>query len=342
MDNGLWSPLERIPTVTEMVEHMSLTVTGLHDVKLRLATILRRHAIAAQHERDYHVPNFLMIGPSGGGKTWSIRAACEAAGLIYIEANAVRFSEVGTHGLDLSQMLAGFWSPRWLRPPHKRKEIVPLAERYGVVVIDELDKWAFVPNLLEKQPGRLLQNELLRFVEGEDVWVKESDRIGEQPIVMSTRHMLFIGVGAFQSLGRFVDPTDASSYMRATPDDIARYGFLEELAGRFATIVGLPPLQSNDMYRITCEQVWPRYLQQAQDEGFRIEYDEAALRNIGDQALQLGVGVRGLDRKIEDILMPAWAQASPGGVLRLSLNEARAQRAVFLPASASRMASLAS
>lgn len=325
-----WSPPERVPTVSEMVERMSLTVSGLDDVKKRLAVILRRHLVAGLHGRDYNVPNVLLLGPSGMGKTWSIRAACEAAGLLYIEANAVRFSEVGTHGLDLSQMLAGFWAPRWCPPPAKRKSIVPYAERFGVVVIDELDKWAFVPNLMEKQPGRLLQNELLRFVEGEDIWVKETDRPGEAPTVMSTRHMLFIGVGAFQSLGRLVDPHDPASYMRATPNDIARYGFLEELAGRFATVIGLPPLQSNEMHRIVSEQVWPRYLQQAEDEGFALDYEEAALRNIGDQALALGVGARGLDRIIEQILMPAWAEARPGGVLRLHLSDAKAGRAAFL------------
>lgn len=328
----LWQPPERVPTVPEIVSEMSRTVFGLHDVKLRLATILRRHAIAGLNQRDYNVPNSLVIGPSGGGKSESVRAACEAIGLPYIEANAVRFSEVGTHGLDLSQMLAFFWSPRWCPPPHKRKEIVPYAERFGVVIIDEIDKWAFVPNLLEKQPGRLLQNELLRFVEGEEIPVRETDRAGEAPTVMSTQHMLFVGIGAFQSLGRLVDPGDPGGYLRATPGDIARYGFLEELAGRFSTIVALPPLRSGDLYEVTAQRIWPKYVQQARDEGFELEWDDAGLRNIADQAIELGVGARGIDRICENLLMPAWAQARPGGRVRLTLNDVRAGRASWLEA----------
>lgn len=324
----VWAPPERAPSIDEMIAAMDERVAGLPDAKAQLAVLLHRHAMAGINQRDVKLPNVLVIGESGGGKTHTVNAACEVAGLPFIEVNATQFSEVGFAGLDVSQMLAGFWGPRWCPPPAKRQAIIPLAERFGVVVIDEIDKWAFHPNLKERQPQRVLQAELLRFVEGEVARVREKD--SEMGTPFDTTHLLFIGTGAFQSLGQMVDPTDPQAYTKADSSHIEKYGFLTELAGRFSTIIGLPRLDSNAMARILREQVWPSYVQQMEDDGLEVLVEDAALRRIGDIAIQKYTGARGLIPELERLLRHAWRQARPGGVVRLSLDDVDAGRAVYL------------
>src|SRR5258708_39458298 len=132
--------------------------------------------VVAFHERPYRYVKQVVIGPTGGGKTWLIRKMLEAADIPFIEVNATQYSEVGYAGLDLSQMFTAFWADRWAHGAQGgRRAIIPLAERWGVVVLDEFDKWAFQPNLKERQPQRVLQAELLRFAEGDEVRVRERD-----------------------------------------------------------------------------------------------------------------------------------------------------------------------
>lgn len=324
----VWTPPERAPTVDELITAMDESVAGLTDAKAQLAVLLHRQAVAGINQRDVQLPNVLVIGESGGGKSHTVHVACEAAGLPYIEVNATQFSEVGFAGLDVSQMLAGFWAPRWCPPPAKRQQIIPLAERFGVVVIDEIDKWAFHPNLKERQPQRVLQAELLRFVEGEVARVRERD--SEMGTPFDTTHLLFIGTGAFQSLGQMVDPTDSQAYSKADSGHIEKYGFLTELAGRFSTIIGLPRLDGNAMTRILREQVWPSYVQQMEDDGLEVIVEDAALRRVGDIAINKYTGARGLIPELERLFKHAWRQAKPGGVVRLTLNDVDAGRAVYL------------
>lgn len=314
---GCWQPpaLEDIPSVEEILDSLEGQVMGLETAKRRLAVVLRRHAVAAYYGRDFRQPNLLVIGPTGGGKSKLVETMVDSFNLPHIIVNATQFSEVGFAGLDVSQMLSGFWSPRWagMRSdgrPGARANVIPHAERWGIVVIDEIDKWAFHPNLKERQPQRVLQAELLRFCDGETARVREKD--SEIGTPFRTHHLLFIGVGAFQSLGNLVDPHDPQGYIKATPDHIVRYGFLEELAGRFSTIIGLPMLDSNSMYDILRDHIWPNYVQQAEDDGIVLDVDETALRGMVDMAMSQRVGARGLIPICEQMLWKAWASAKPG------------------------------
>src|SRR4029077_20638442 len=88
-------------------------------------------------------PNIIACGPTGGGKTALAAAACEAAGLPYIDVNLTEFSETGFVGKDLSQMLLFFNDPRWLGEKGTHEDLTPLAERWGVVILDEFDKLAY-------------------------------------------------------------------------------------------------------------------------------------------------------------------------------------------------------
>lgn len=298
-----------------MVAGASERVAGLDDQKVRIAVAVRRHMTAAMHQRDYRIQNLVVVGPTGGGKTFLLRHLLASAGCPFIELNMTSYSEVGYAGMDLNAFPVSFYSAPWLVTGEKRRDLTPLVERWGVVVLDEFDKVAFRKDPAGRDTGRAMQSELLRIAEGDIVYARARD--SDMGTAFSTHHILFVAVGAFEGLSRVVDPSTQDSYVRAEPYHIQRFGFLEELVGRFSTIVALPPLKEDHMYRIICEHIWPNWLQMATDDGFDLCASDEALKLIANQACQRGIGARGLEPLIEKALWKAWGTVRPGQVIWL-------------------------
>jgi len=234
-----------------------------------------------------------------------------------VEINATLYSETGYAGLDLTSFPSGFFQAPWMDGREPRKAMVPFAERWGVVIIDEFDKLRFRKTPDGRDTGRSLQAELLRITEGDTVYSRSRDN--EMGTPFRTHHVLFIGVGAYEGLSRVVNPnsTDPSEYMKAEDKHVQAYGFMEELIGRFSTLVMLPPLRENHLYRIIIEHIWPKWVQQAEDEGFSLTTDDNALHLIANEAVQKRIGARGLEPLIEKVLWKAWGQVRPGQSIHL-------------------------
>ena len=325
---------EEIPSVREMVECMDATVSGLATTKLRLALHLRRFMVGASLGRDTQPQNVLVIGPSGGGKTYLLRSLLNAVPVIWAEANCTEFSDVGYVGRDIASAYLGLLQPKWkghgprVEPSWTQPEMVSLAERWGVVVLDEFDKlWAPAqPKQGERSVGRALQAELLKLSEGTEALAKRSDE--DRGVFIDTQHILHIAVGAFQGLNRTValrdnpelDPANipADAYLSTTIFDVIRYGFLEELVGRFSTIVTLPPLDSAHMARILREHVLPAFVEQCGDDGIALEVEEGAIVSLATRAAGLPIGARALVPMIDDCLHVNWSVAKPGDAILLT------------------------
>lgn len=317
-----WTPPNRIPTVEEMVAKASTTVAGLVDAKRRIAVALRRHAIGAANGRSYRLPNLIVAGGTGTGKTVMVRALCEASGLPVIEVNSTLYSGIGWSGSDLSNLFLDFMAP----PLHIRQDGVRTAdhkammERWGVVIMDEMDKWHFDPRINERQTGRELQGEMLRIAEGGTVMLRRNDNEAGQPF--NTSNILFIAMGAFEGIHRLVRDGHPNldidqTWSKLSPQHIVRYGFMEELAGRFSTIVALPAITIEAMLSMLQEQIWPTWQQRANDEGFQLVVEGAGLTDLAQEAKKERIGARSLEPLLIKRLDEAWAQAEPGDTIVL-------------------------
>ena len=306
---------ERVPTVRELVTALEARVSGLPDQKARVATLLRRHLLAGANDRPYSPANTLVLGPTGGGKTFLVKQACELSGLPYIEINATQFSEVGYWGRDLAWMFQDFVDKYDMRP----REITPIIERWGVVILDEIDKWRMIPNLKERQPSRALQAELLKILEGDVVTAKRKDT--DQGFQVHTHNVLFIGVGAFENIEAVIQKRrgfdQLNSYMLAEPGDIMDYGFIMELVGRLPSIIALPPLDPTSMARILEQHTLPMYVQEAEDMGINFVCDGPAMREIASLAIQKRIGARAFPSIIDNMLWKPISQAEPGDTIYL-------------------------
>lgn len=335
---------DAVPSIDAMVATMDRTVSGLDVFKRRLALVLRRFMVAATKDHDRPPHNVLIIGPSGGGKTHTIRQLLSAIPVISTEADATVFSDVGYVGREITGMYLGLLAPKYRgkrgedqwTPP----QALELAERWGVVVLDEFDKLNSPPRPREgeRQVGRALQSELLKLVEGVDTLAKRSD--DDRGIWINTTNVLHIAVGAFQGLNLRVarrnnpdlDSQDApaDAYMKSTIFDIIGYGFSEELVGRFSTILTLPPLDAGHMARILREHVIPDFERQCADDGITLSVDEGALMAVSNKAAGLPIGARALAPMIDDCLAVNWGNAKRGDQLKLTADSIRSDSSLLV------------
>jgi ATP-dependent Clp protease ATP-binding subunit ClpX len=324
---------EDVPTVAEMVDVMNRTVTGLETTKLRLALHLRRFMVGAALGRERAPQNVLIIGPSGGGKTHLVRRLLESIPVMWTEANATEYSDVGYVGRELTSMYLGLFQPQWRgrrgeETPYTMPEVTALAEQWGVVVLDEFDKLQADPRPKqgERAVGRALQAELLKLSEGTEALVKRND--DDRGVFLNTHHVLHIAMGAFQGLNRMVGLRDnpevhpgdipPNAYMKATIFDIIKFGFLEELVGRFSTIVTLPPLDAGHMSRILREHVVPAFVRQCADDGIRLVIEDGAIAAAATRSTGLPIGARALIPMIDDCLHTSWSKAVRGDTILLT------------------------
>jgi ATP-dependent Clp protease ATP-binding subunit ClpX len=313
-----WQQPQEVPTIAEMIAEVKQTVAGLNDPIRRVCTAVHRHLISAWYDGSEPPGNLIVIGPTGGGKTFMVHKVLEASGLPFIEENATQFSEVGYRGRDLAWMFNDFVI-KYSDHEHKPKDVLRMAERWGVVILDEFDKWHMTPkSQMERigSSGRGLQAELLKMVEND--WVITKSHEETQGTSVQTGRFLFIAMGAFEGLDLQMQKAMGDNvefpniYMKAEPEDLMRYGFMQELIGRFPVVVPLPPLKAENMRQILLTTVWPRYVLEAARVGVELVADEGALTKVAQDAVQKKIGARAFPALLDTLLDRAWAEAQPG------------------------------
>lgn len=326
--------LEDIPSVDDLVAEADKTVAGLEKAKRRIALLLYRHMVAAFTGVYTSVPNLMIIGPSGGGKTHLVTTMLDACPIPWAEGNATEYSPSGFQGRDMPTMYAGLISPRWMGVKNvdettlTQREMIDHGQRYGVILLDEIDKIRLIGGLAsaEKDFGRPLQAELLKLTEGTIVEVRRFD--GDRGFSFDTTRVLHIAVGAFEGLDAVMhkidginDPTPQdklSVHLEVDAYDVIRYGFLPELVGRFASIFPLPHLDHAAMTRILVEHSVPAYQQSLASMERGLEVEPGGLSWIAGEATKSKVGARGITPLLEEILSEPWSRSKPGDCIAIT------------------------
>ena len=289
--------------------------------------------------------NLLIIGNTGTGKTESIRAAIRGLQLPFpIAVIAVNtLSNVGYKGRSVDTILEDLikdalrimaQSPYTYIPESeyivkdgkKRpkeeamdKSTIELCEQ-GIIILDELDKIrSDERNDYDGVYKRGMQYELLKVVEG-------GKGFGELSISqkIDTSNILFIGAGAFTDLLKPPPPERAAigfgsapAATRASPKlnpervpgtaELAAYGLVEELLGRFPLRCRFRDLSVKTLYRIMTESnVSPLidFTRLFGETGNELKFDKDALKAIAKQAAEVQTGARGLRTIMGSVLYP--------------------------------------
>ncbi|RRV89381.1 ATP-dependent Clp protease ATP-binding subunit ClpX [Stutzerimonas stutzeri] len=332
-------------TPAAYMQHLDESVIGQDEAKETLAVAVYNHYLRLLNctrepvcqlggTVELEKSNILMAGPSGTGKTLLVRTLARILGVPFASADATTLTQAGYVGDDVDSIIA-----RLLEAAGGDVQ----KAQWGIVYIDEVDKLARRRGgggtAVRDISGEGVQQALLKLVEGSEVRIGKGGRRGEhgEEQVVDTRNILFIAGGAFPGLetlvGSRVHPRGSAIGFHARPqqqapsinellaallpDDLHEFGLIPEFIGRFPIITFLRELDHATLLRILSEPrnaLVKQYQQLFAYQGVKLEFSEAALGHIADQALLRRTGARGLRAVMESALqrtmfeMPAQPQ----------------------------------
>jgi ATP-dependent Clp protease ATP-binding subunit ClpX len=243
--------------------------------------------------------NILMVGPTGCGKTYTSETASELVGVPFVVEDMTKFSEVGYVGMNVSDILvdllvAGGGNPH--------------VAQMGIVYLDEVDKIAAETSSVRDVSGKGVQKGLLKLVEGVDNTLE----IGKERLNLSTKHVLFVAAGAYDSLEGIVRNRLARLNVvgdwrdHLATEDLVSFGMERQLVGRFPVRVVYDRLTTRELQDIlvkSADSPLLAYVQDLLDWGIELSYTDEALGEIARRAKKEGTGARGLTGILHRVLL---------------------------------------
>lgn len=180
-------------------------------------------------------PHFILTGPSGSGKSFTIETLAEEFELGYLEINAAQLTKEGTSGNSLSKALG---------------PVAQMSGRPTIVFVDEFDKLFISGNSnssLAHETTNGVQNEFLKVLESDEASVYGD--YGKY-INVSVQKVIFIFAGAFNG-----EPD-------ITIDRLREFGIKTEFIGRVGLVYNLERLTLSSLIAIlTHSPLLDRYCQ---------------------------------------------------------------------------------
>ncbi len=326
------------PTLTprRIYEFLDLHLIGQERAKRAIAIAAYNHhkrcALPAADKRLLRKSNVLLIGPTGSGKTHLVRTLAQCLDVPLSVSDATEYTEAGYYGKDVELLVAELL----FRANHSVKKaqtgVIFIDE------IDKLARRSQSYKTgggTRDIGGEGVQQGLLKLLEGRELLVPTSPtpQQGRPDLVqIDTTDILFIAAGTFsdlhdyksdgatRSIG-FAGDADAelgrdgersgrtgpvtSSARASRPvrtEDLIAYGMLAELLGRLPVRVQLAPLTEDELCAVLTvpEAALVReYAYLLHLDGVRLEWSDAALREVARAALVQRCGARGLRSLVE-------------------------------------------
>lgn len=253
--------------------------------------------------------NILLAGPTGCGKTASVKMLADSLGLPFYIGDASGFTRTGYVGEGAPSLVEGLL---------KVCQYDVLRAQRGIIFIDELDK------ICKKSSGSEIditedsvQAELLTLMEGKKCNIVQKVAPGiEVTHVVDTSNILFIGGGAFTAL-----PPKKSDY---TYSDFVKIGMKPELMGRWGRIIRFEGSNKEKLRQIL-DKAALSPITQAQTllrlgYGVQLEFTSEALDRIAEVASELGTGTRGLSSIVDRVTESLIFDALPETVVTITLS----------------------
>ena len=322
---------------------------GVKTVATALAAHLLRIRYAQSHPgRELQKDNMLILGPTGSGKTESIRSVIRSLDLpipvAVVSANTLTGS--GWRGKNTTTILEdlrqackpiiqkepkiwGLSADLYQNDKDQYKKLINKACvdlcSHGIIILDEFDK-------LRARPGdgqdaffqRMVQHEMLKIIEGgvgfgDDPYTEEIDTTG----------ILFIMMGAFsdmyeqeQDIGFGSEAVAEVPFHLPSTQELIDYGYIPELIGRIPLRTSYNALTEDVLFDILKNSdVSPiidfkRLFSETEN---RLRFDDIALRAIAKLAISEQAGARGLRSVLDRVVYPILYNTPPDtGVIKVT------------------------
>ena len=317
--------IHSIPAPHKIKASLDEYVVGQEHAKKVMSVAVYNHykRVMAKPEEDgieIEKSNMLMIGPTGCGKTYLVKTLAKLLDVPLAITDATTLTEAGYIGDDIESVVSKLLAAA--------DNDVERAE-HGIIFIDEIDKIAKKKNTNQRDvSGESVQQGMLKLLEGAEIEVPvgASSKNAMVPMTMvNTKNILFICGGAFPGLEDIVkerlnkaasigfkadlkDKYDNEENLlrQATVEDVRKFGMIPEFIGRLPILFSLDALTEDMLVSILTapkNAIIKQYQKLLAMDEVKLEFEEAALRNIARRAKEKTVGARALRAIIEEFML---------------------------------------